>query len=330
MTVRDAKVLVTGSTGFLGGHLVKRLSQDGAKVIALARRPERDRYIKDLTHVEIVTGDITDSARMKEVMQDVDYVFHVAAALGGNIQHQKLINVDGTSNVVYGAVENNVKRLVHVSSIAYYGFPVSGVITEDHPIVETKSPYNITKASAETILRTIAEARNLSHSILRPALIYGARSQPWTKTMFRLARFRPTPFVGDGSGNAHPIHVDDVVDLMVTLATHPNADEEVFNCAPVNPPTWREFLGAYSALVGHQNWLSLPSSLFKLVAPVAESIATLAGEPRSLPAMVEFITSSSRYSMDKAKDKLNWQPQVSLEDGIQSCVPYLREKGLLS
>lgn len=330
MTLNGAKTLVTGATGFLGGHLVKRLSDEGASVIALARRPDRDRYIKDLPNVEIVQGDITDSARMKEVMSGVDYVFHVAAALGGNIQHQKTINIDGTANVAYGAVENNVKRMVHVSSIAYYGFPVSGIMREDHPITPTKSPYNITKASAEALLQTIADAKSLSYSILRPALIYGARSNPWTKTMFRLAKWNPTPFVGDGGGNAHPIHVDDVVDLCVTLATHPNADRQAFNCAPVNPPTWREFLSAYSALVGHHNWLGLPVGLVKLVAPILDAvISTTTGEPRSIPAMVEFITSESCYSMDKAKQLLDWQPQISLEEGIKSCVPYLREKGLL-
>jgi len=330
MTLANSTTLVTGATGFLGGHLVKRLSDDGAQVIALARRPERDRYIRDLPNVQIVQGDITDSARMKEVMQGVDYVFHVAAALGGNIQLQKQINVDGTANIVYGAVENQVKRLVHVSSIAYYGFPVSGFITEDHPIVETESPYNITKASAEAMLRMIANRRPLSYSIIRPALIYGARSNPWTKTMFRLTRFNPTPFIGDGNGNAHPIHVDDVVDLMITVATHPNADGEAFNCAPDPAPTWREFLGAYAKLAGHQNWLSLPPAMFRLLAPLAEGIvSSVSGEPRSLPEMVQFITGESQYSMQKAKDLLDWQPTVALDDGIQSCVPYLHEKGLL-
>ncbi len=330
MTLNNSKILVTGATGFLGGHLVKRLSNDGATVIALARQPDRDRYIKDLPNVDVVMGDITDSVRMKEVMADVEYVFHVAAALGGTIEYQKAINVDGTANVVYGAIENNVKRIVHVSSIAYYGFPVVGTVTEDHTIISTKNPYNVTKASAEVMLRTLADAKGLSYSIVRPALIYGERSNPWTKTMFRLAKWNPTPFIGDGSGNTHPIHVDDVVDLCITVATHSNADKEAFNCAPASPPTWREFLGKYSALVGHQNWLSLPVGLFKFAAPIAEAvIGTLTNEPRSIPAMVEFITSKSCYSMEKANRLLDWQSSVPLDEGIESCIPYLREKGLL-
>ena len=329
MTLHGSTALVTGATGFLGSHLVTRLSNDGVLVRALARRPNQDQIINTLPNVDVIMGDITDAQRMKEVTQGVDYVFHVAAVLGGKLNFQKVINVDGTTCVTYAAVEANVKRLVHVSSIGYYGFPPPRLITEDTAITKTSSPYNVTKASAEVMLQTIAQTKNLSYSIIRPAMIYGARSHAWTQTMFRLAKWNPTPFIGDGSGNAHPIHVDDVVDMMIILATHPNADGHAFNCAPDPAPTWREFLGSYSAMVGHQNWFSLPKALVKAVAPIAEIGATLFGEPRAIPQMIDFITSQSTYSMQKAKHLLDWQPCVSLEDGIQSCLPYLQKKGLL-
>jgi len=329
MTLRNSTVLITGATGFLGSHLVKRLSDEGVIVRALAHRPNRDQIINILPNVEIIMGDITDAPRMKEVTQGVDYVFHVAAALGGKLDLQKQVNVDGTTCVTYAAVEANVKRLVHVSSIGYYGFPPPSIVTEDTSITKTPSPYNITKASAEVMLQTIAQAKNLSYSIIRPAMIYGVRSHAWTETMFRLAKRNPTPFIGDGSGYAHPIHVNDVVDMMIRLATHPDADGQAFNCAPDPAPTWREFLGFYASLVGHQNWLSLPKPLFKAVAPIAEFGATLLGEPRAIPQMIDFITSQGTYSMQKAKRLLDWQPSITLEDGIQSCIPYLQEKGLL-
>ena len=329
MTIENSKVLVTGATGFLGGHLVKRLSDEGVMVRALARRPNRDNLISTLPNVEMVMGDITDAQAMREATKGVDYVFHVAAAVGGNLDHQKRVNVDGTSCVSYASVEANVKRMVLVSSVSYYGYPPPLVVTEDTSITKTASPYNITKASAEVMLQTIAGAKNLSYSIIRPAMIYGARSQVWTQMIFRLAKWNPTPFIGDGSGHAFPIHVDDVVDLMITLATHPAADGQAFNCAPDPAPTWREFLGSYSSLVGHQNWLSLPKPLVKAIAPVAEFGAKLRGEPFDIPQMVDFITSQTTYSMQKAKQLLDWQASVSLEDGVQSCIPFLQEKGLL-
>lgn len=329
MSLSGNTVLVTGATGFLGSHLVKRLSTEGARVIAVARRPERDRYINDLTHVQIVRGDITDFHRMRELISGIDFVFHVAAALGGNLKYQNQINVGGTEKVARASAEAGVKRMIYVSSIASYGFPVPELVTEDQPIIPSRSPYNVTKAEGESILRIVSASKGLSYSIVRPAMIYGPRNNTWTKIMFQLARRNPTPFIGDGSGHAHPIFVDDVVDMMVMQATHPQADGATFNCAPDPAPTWREFLGAYSNLAGHQNWSALPAAPFKVVAPFAEVFARLRGEPRDFARMIDFITSKSTYSMSKAKDLLGWQASVSLEDGIQQCVPYLKDKGLL-
>jgi nucleoside-diphosphate-sugar epimerase len=251
MTQADNRVLVTGATGFLGGWLVNRLSADGVPVRALARRPDRDRYIKDLPHVEIVQGDITDGARMQEVIQRCSVVYHVAAALGGNIDHQRRVNVGGTRTVAEAAASVGVRRIVHVSTIAVYGYRNRADVTEDTPFDPGHDPYNITKAEAETALREVCAAHGLEYTIIRPGMIYGPRSNTWTRIMFRLARRKPTIFIGDGSGSAYPIHVDDVVDLMTVLASHDATPGEAFNCTPDPSPTWRDFLGAYSRLAGH-------------------------------------------------------------------------------
>jgi len=116
---------------------------------------------------------------------------------------------------------------------------------------------------------------------------------------------------------------------LVTLASHPNAVGETFNCTPDPSPTWREFLGSYAALAGHDHWLGIPPLVIK---PVAWPVAKLVPEHnrlRDLPDLASFVTSYVTFSMDKARNLLNWQPRVSLQKGIQRCVPYLREKGLL-
>jgi 2-alkyl-3-oxoalkanoate reductase len=328
--LKGKTVLVTGATGFLGGALALRLAAEGAHVKALARRPNRDKYLAGVANIEIITGDILDAPRMGEVMAGCEVVFHVAAALEGTLAHQQTVNVEGTRHVALAAEQNGVKRLVHVSSIAIYGFPFpEGIpVTEDHPPRPSRTPYNHTKLLAEQML--ISTAKNVPYSIIRPALIYGPRSNMWTRVMFSLARLRPTPFVGNGSGSAHPIFVDDVVDLMLILATHPNAAGEAFNCAPDPAVTWRDLIGAYSGLAGHQRWLALPVPLMQVVAYLIEGFLTLRGQPQQVPDMVTFITRHNTFSMQKARELLGWQPQVSLSEGIARCAPYLQEKGLLS
>ncbi|MBI5669485.1 MAG: NAD(P)-dependent oxidoreductase [Chloroflexi bacterium] len=329
MTLTDKTVLVTGATGFLGGAVARRLAGEGARVRALVRRPGRDRYIRDVPGIELVAGDITDPDRMKTVAQGCDYVFHVAAATGGTLDYQRKLNVDGTRYVMLAAAAARVQRVVHVSTIAVYGYGYAGDITEDIPHQPGRVPYNITKSQAEAVVRDIGAHHNVPYSIIRPGMIYGPRSGMWTRTMFNLSKRKPTIFIGDGSGSVPCIYVDDVVDLMLTLAVHPAAAGEAFNCVSDPAPTWRDFLGGYARLAGHQSWLALPALPLKLVAPLVELILVLRGEPQAVPALLPYIQACKTCTMDKARRLLGWQPQVCLDEGLRRCEPWLREEGLL-
>ena len=268
-------MLVTGATGFLGGALAVRLASEGARVRALARRPERGAFLRSIGGVEIVQGDITDAGQLRHAFEGSDYVFHVAASTGGAIQKQYRNNVLGTRSVAEAAMQAGVKRLVHVSTIAVYGYQQLGDVTEDTPHNPGDDPYNITKSQGEHALREVADAHSLPFSIIRPGMIYGPRSNMWTKTLFKLAKRRPTPWVGSGSGSTFPIYIDDVIDMMITLATHPAAVGEAFHCTPDPSPTWREFLGAYSRLAGHQRWLAIPALPVRVLATRSQGLRSL-------------------------------------------------------
>jgi nucleoside-diphosphate-sugar epimerase len=330
VSLAGRQVLVTGATGFLGGEVARRLAKDGALVKALARRPQKAGYINQQPNITIVEGDITDVERMKQVMQGCSIVFHVAAALGGNLAKQYHINVDGTRNVMLAAAAAKVEHVVHVSSIAVYGYHYDGDITEDFEQKPGRVPYNITKSQAETVIREIGEEHNVPYSIIRPGIIYGPRSNGWTATMFKIAKRNPTPFLGDGHGKTHPIYVDDVVDLMMLLAIHPAAVGQAFNCSADPAPSWREFLGSYSRLAGHSNWLGISPMVMRPIAPIIELFLTLSGEPQEVPTLVDFLQASKTYKMTKARELLGWQPKTDLQAGINNCEPWLREQGLLA
>jgi nucleoside-diphosphate-sugar epimerase len=151
----------------------------------------------------------------------------------------------------------------------------------------------------------------------------------WTTTLFKLARLRPTPFVGHGNGSAFPIYVDDVTDMMVVLATHPAAVGEPFHCTPDPSPTWREFLSGYAQLAGHERWLSIPPVVFQLFASVISTFAKPQSQAKALPDLLFMSQQRVTFKMSKARNLLNWKPNVDLETGIQKCAPWLREQGLL-
>ena len=326
MTALEKPVFVTGATGFLGSALTRHLASHGASVRALARQPG---VRVDLEGVEVVQGDVTDGNRMRALIRGCGIVFHAAATMGGSPIEQHQVNVDGTRNVMRAATEAGIERVVHVSSFGAYGFSGRSDFSEATPLEPGHAAYGVSKAESEDVVREIARETGVSYSIIRPGMIYGPGSGVWTEAMYKLARRRPTLFPGDGSGSMPAVHVSDVIGLMSVLAVHPAASEETFNCTSDPSPTWREFLGAYSRLAGHDRWFAIPLAPLRVVARLVAAFAPSGTRFKDLPQLIEFVTSQHRFPMDKARELLDWQPQVGLTEGIESYVPFLREKGLL-
>lgn len=327
MSLQGEQVLITGATGFLGGALALKLASMGVRVRALVRTPAKAEFLPP--EVERFSGDVTDADAMRRAAQGCTIVFHVAAAFQG-AQKQVEVNVGGTRAVAIGAGEAKVKRFVHISSIAAYGTNYTGAVNEEMRLAPGAMPYAVTKAQGEAVVREIAMRYGMSYTIIRPGMIYGRKSVPWTEQMFRLASLNPTPWLGDGSGSAYPIHVDDVIDLMIIAATHPHADGQAFNATPDPSPTWREFIQAYSRLAGHQNWLPIPVPLVLALAGIVMLVSPPFSEGRELPDMMQFVRRKITFENAKARDLLGWQPKIDLPTGIALSADYLREIGKLT
>jgi 2-alkyl-3-oxoalkanoate reductase len=329
MTIQDETVLVTGASGFLGGTLALKLAQSGARVRALLRSPEKGKFLQNNPNIELIQGDITAPDKLQSLFDDCAYIFHVAASFT-DIASQRKVNVEGTRNVLQAAVAAGVRRVVHVSTIAYYGYRRGGdIIEEMSPAPAAHDPYSRTKAEGEAVVREVAHAHDLSYSIIRPGMIYGPGSAIWTETMFRVARMRPTPWIGNGSGHAHPIYVDDVVDMAMLLATHPAAHGEAFNCAPDPAPTWREWFSTYSRLAGNESWLSIPVTLLMPLATILALFTPANNRLKDAPEVIRVLKGTATYKMDKSRKLLGWGPKINLQTGVAKCAPWLREKGLL-
>lgn len=329
MTFIGQTVLVTGATGFLGGALARRLLAEGAVVRALVRSPERAASLR-AAGIDVVQGDlsVSDSMSLRHAVEGCAYVFHAAASFG-NLVAQKAVNVEGSHALASASAAAGVNRFVFVSTALYYGYPAGGLIHEDSSKTRHHNPYIQTKQDAELVVRAISAATGLRIAISRPGMIYGAGSENWTRMLFRVARMRPTPFIGDGRGSAFPIHVDDVVDHLIALALHPNAEGEAFNCAPDPSPTWRDFMRLYMRLAGHERWLALPHAMFQFGARLIAHFAPPNTLPRDMRQIIPIFRVQTTYSMEKSRRVLGWEPRISLEAGVAKCAPWLREIGLL-
>jgi dihydroflavonol-4-reductase len=174
------KVLVTGGTGFLGAYILQELVQKGYSVRAIRRSQQIPFYIPGniLSQVEWITGDVLDVVSLMEAMQDVDAVIHAAGKVSFAARDKPAmykINVEGTANMVNAAIEANVKRFVHISSVAAIGRNASGeTVTEGKKWQQTKlnTPYAISKYYAEMeVWRGAGEG--LDAVVVNPSTILG-------------------------------------------------------------------------------------------------------------------------------------------------------------
>jgi nucleoside-diphosphate-sugar epimerase len=321
-------VLITGGTGFVGGALTRRLLAKGAAVTVLARNAAKAAPLAELG-VTVVHGDLLHAEAVRTATHGAAVVFHIAALLGGTLAAQWRINVDGTRGLLQAALLAGARRFVHVSSIAVYGNLLPVRVAEDAPLAPGASPYGISKAQADRLVVRFGAEHGLPVSIVRPGMIFGPGSHMWTANIYRLARLRPTPFLGDGAMPVPAVYIDDLVDLLLRAGRDSAAVGHAFNAVADPAPTWREYIGAFSALAGHDQWLAIPPLVGRIAGGVAMLAAPRDSVVRDLPDMLERVIGPASFSAEKAKMLLGWQAATPVGEGVQRSAVWLREAGLL-
>lgn len=213
-------ILVTGGTGFLGSHLLRKLVGEGKPVRALYRKhiPSQLDDIKD--RIEWVAGDVLDVCALEDAMAGVDKVYHCAAIVSFHPHTHGLmmkVNVEGTANVVNMALDAGVQKLVHVSSVAAIGrAKANGVIDEECEWQESSnnSKYAVSKYLAEMeVWRGIAEG--LPAAIVNPSIILGSGFWNDGSGMLVKNAWKEFPYYTEGINGF--TDVNDVAEIMIKL-----------------------------------------------------------------------------------------------------------------
>lgn len=234
---------VTGATGLVGSHLVLRLVEEGMPVTALFRNEKGKSEVQNLfqfygkenlfSEVKWVKGDVEDAGDMYELTEGIDIIFHCAAIVS---YHKKEatrmleVNINGTKNVVNACIENDVKHLIHISSISALGDSKGEIIDEETPrnFNDYHSNYSKSKyLSEQEVWRGIQEGLNAT--ILNPGVVFGPNAcERSSGTMIaRIDKGLPALPAG-GSGI---VSVLDVVEVMVRAAKQTPTNERYILCA---------------------------------------------------------------------------------------------------
>jgi polyketide synthase len=330
----DELCLVTGATGFIGGHLAERLVAEGYRVRCLVRATSETSLL-DRLGAEIAVGDLRSPRSLAPAAEGCRYVLHCGALVSdwATVREISDINVGGTRNLLEASVAASVQRFVHVSSTDVYGYPGGPAVEETHAGATFSNWYAQTKLDAEAEVRRVEEARGLDAVRLRPATVYGPRSTDVVGQIARAIRDGHMVLVDRGRAIAGLCYVENLVDAAVLALRHEAAPGHAFNVSDGLAITWRQFTGDLAAGLGCSppRW-SLPYRLANGLGFSLEHAyrflrrtTRLTTPPLLSRQAVHVMGRDQDFSNRKARALLGWEPRVGYAAGLEATLAWLRE-----
>jgi uncharacterized protein YbjT (DUF2867 family) len=264
-------ILVTGGTGFVGGHVVHALRADDKPVRALVRDRRRAAKLESWG-VELAEGDVTNSASLRSALAGVDAVVHLVGIRQGRPEQFQRVMVDGTRSLIAAAGEQGIRRFVLMSAL--------GTSEETKDVV----PYYGAKWQMERDV----EASGIPYVIFRPSFIFG-RDGGILPTFAKLARLTPvTPIVGNGRQRIQPIWADDVGAYFTQAVDSEAAVNRLFELGGPDAVTWNEFWERLKRARGMRRpSVHVPVALMRINALVTERLPGNIPLTRDLLKMLE-------------------------------------------
>lgn len=309
------KVLVTGAAGFIGSHLVEELVHQGYEVRAFVRYNSRGSWgwledLPSLEGIEVYQGDIRDYDRVKGAVRGVDLVFHLAALIGIPYSYLSPLayiktNIEGTYNVLQAALEEGVKKVLHISTSEVYGTAQYVPIDEHHPL-QAQSPYAASKIAADHLAMSYYRSFGLPVAVARPFNTFGPRQS----VRAVIPTIITQALAGDGAvrlGNLSPTrdfnYVKDTVLGMIAVASCEGAVGKVVNLGSGREISIRDLVRLIEDLTG------------KKLRIEGEEVRV-----RPEKSEVERLLCNNCL----AQELVGWKPRYTLEEGLRETIDWFK------
>ncbi|MEM8806298.1 MAG: NAD-dependent epimerase/dehydratase family protein [Cyanobacteria bacterium P01_G01_bin.38] len=315
-------VLMTGATGFIGGHLLPALDQVNWQIVAAVRSEPHQPFRVPIRSV--VVGDIDGETDWHTALEGIDTVVHLAArahqikdtSVDPERDFQR-VNVQGTANLVRQCVERGVKHFVFMSSIGAMATLSPTQLTADAPC-HPDTPYGRSKFDAEkVVIEGAGDA--MTWTLLRPTLVYGAGNPGNMERLIKLVdKGLPLPF-GAIENRRSFIYVGNLVDIIVRVMTHPQAINQVFLASDGEDLSTPALIQALAKCVDKPcQLLKIPPGMLRLGGTLGDVLQSALGRSIGLNSeTMERLLGSLFVDNGKLRSRLDWQPPYSLATGLQ-------------
>lgn len=317
------KILVTGATGFLGKYLVRELTESGYEVYALGRNEKAGAELSRSGAV-FCKGDFTDKKKCEPFFKDIDCVIHAGAlsTVWGKWEDFENINVNGTRNVCELCKENNIKRIVYVSSPSIYSGKQDRFNIKENEFDETNelNYYIKSKILAEKVIREFNQ-KGLYTVIIRPRGLFGIGDTSLIPRILAANKKMGIPLFNKGENYVDITCVENVAHACVLAAETADVNGEVFNITNGEPIQFRKILEMFLEAIGEKpKYLRLPFGMvYKIACSLENSYRKhdKPGEPALTRYTVCTLAFSQTLDITKAKQKLGYKPLKTIAEGIR-------------
>ncbi|QZP37089.1 NAD-dependent epimerase/dehydratase family protein [Halobaculum magnesiiphilum] len=300
--------LVTGGSGFVGGHIVEQLLKRGADVRVFDQHPPEI----GADQVEYVEGDIRDPTDIRQAMDGVDTVYHNVALVpvtkAGDRFRQ--VNVEGTRQAMNAAQDASVDRFIHMGSSSVYSLDQLPIT--ENSLLQPKGPYSESKLKADEVA---LQATDVDVTVIRPRTVVGKRRAGIFQILFEwISQGRRVYLVGSGNNTFQMVSGRDIATAAIAAADSETAIGQIYNIGTDEFGTMRE---AYESLISHAGTGSTVTSLPRLPTKFGMwALDTLDYSPLTT-FHYKTIDKDFYFDISRARDDLNWEPQDSNADCLR-------------
>ena len=313
-------ILVTGGTGFIGGHLLPVLHKKNLQITLAVRNDLPEKLNPDYKVFNV--GEIEENTDWTEALKEVDTVIHLAArahqlndqAINPEAEFLR-INCEGTEALVKQAIASGVKHFIFISSIGAMGTLSEQLLTEKSPC-HPDSPYGRSKLQAEQALIELCQDSPMTWTILRPTLVYGIGNPGNMERLMKLVKTGfPLP-LGSIKNRKSFVYFGNLVDAIITCINHPNAKNQTFIVSDGDDLSTTDLIRRLGkALRKSPLLLPIPAELLRLTTK-------LLGKAD----IGDRLLGSLQVDSSKIRQMLDWTPPYTVDQGLQATADWFKSR----